>query len=143
MERTVFHTQLDSPWGPLFLAGTEIGVSNCTFLPDHGIADIPTQLAKKNHETMVKKAVGPLGPAIDLLKCYFSGEAELDRYPLDLQGSPFALSVWSALRKIPLGKVATYGEIAARIGKPRGARAVGQACGKNPVMLFVPFLQTF
>jgi O-6-methylguanine DNA methyltransferase len=138
MQGTIYYTQLDSPWGPLFLAGTEQGVCNCAFLPDHTLADIPAQLAKKNHETMIKEAVGPLGPAIELLKCYFSGEAELDRYPLDLQGSPFALRVWSTLRKIPLGKVATYGEIAARIGKPRGARAVGQACGRNPVILFVP-----
>jgi O-6-methylguanine DNA methyltransferase len=138
MQRSIYYTHLDSPWGRLFLAGTEIGVCNCTFLPDNTIADIPAHLAKKNRESVIREAVGPLGPAMDLLKYYFSGEADLVRYPLDLQGSPFALRVWSALRKIPLGKVATYGEIAARIGKPRGARAVGQACGKNPVILFVP-----
>jgi len=79
-----------------------------------------------------------LGPAIDLLKSYFSSKAELNRYPLDIQGSPFQIRVWSALREIPLGEVATYGEIAGQVGKPRGARAVGQACGSNPVVLFVP-----
>jgi methylated-DNA-[protein]-cysteine S-methyltransferase len=72
------------------------------------------------------------------LKYYFSGEAGLNRYPVDIQGSPFRLRTWAELRKIPLGKVATYGEIAAKIGKPRGARAIGQACGSNPVVLFIP-----
>jgi len=138
MQRTIYYARLDSPWGPLFLAGTEKGVCNCTFMRDQDITDILTQVEKRNHDALVKGAVGPLGPAIDLLKRYFSSEAELNHYPLDIQGSPFRLRVWSALRKIPLGKVATYGEIAAKIGKLRGGRAIGQACGSNPVVLFVP-----
>ena len=138
MERTIYYARLDSPWGPLFLAGTEKGICNCTFMRNQGITDILTLVAKTNHDGLFKGAVGPLGPAIDLLKRYFSNKAELNHYPLDIQGSPFRLRVWSALRKIPLGKVATYGEIAAKIGKPRGGRAIGQACGSNPVVLFVP-----
>ena len=69
---------------------------------------------------------------------YFGGEPENLNHPLDLQGSQFHLEVWATLRQIPAGKVATYGEIAGRIGRPQGARAVGQACGRNPVVLFVP-----
>jgi methylated-DNA-[protein]-cysteine S-methyltransferase len=105
---------------------------------DQGINDILNQVAKRSSDDLVKGAVGPLGPAIDLLKGYFSREGGLNHYPLDIQGSPFRLRVWSALRKISLGKIATYGEIAAKIGNPRGARAIGQACGSNPVVLFVP-----
>ena len=51
---------------------------------------------------------------------------------------PFIHEVWDHLRKIPWGHALTYGELAAALGNPRGSRAVGQACGKNPLLLIVP-----
>src|SRR6266849_2772139 len=59
-------------------------------------------------------------------------------FALDLQGSPFELKVWQALREIPAGTTATYGEIAARIGSPREARDVGEACAANKLAVVVP-----
>ena len=93
---------------------------------------------REKPEHVVQENAQPLVPAITALEHYFSGETKALRHGLDLQGTPFQLMVWSALRKIPLGKVATYGEIASAIGRPRAARAVGQACGNNNVVLFVP-----
>jgi O-6-methylguanine DNA methyltransferase len=58
--------------------------------------------------------------------------------PLDLAGTAFQKSVWNALRKISLGKTKSYGEIAAAIGRPQAVRAVGGACGANPVPVLVP-----
>ena len=58
--------------------------------------------------------------------------------PLDLAGTEFQKSVWNALRKISLGKTKSYGEIAQAIGRPRAIRAVGGACGANPVPVLVP-----
>jgi O-6-methylguanine DNA methyltransferase len=58
--------------------------------------------------------------------------------PLDLRGTPFQRAVWAALRRIPPGRTATYGEVAARIGRPGAARAVARACAANPVALLVP-----
>jgi O-6-methylguanine DNA methyltransferase len=58
--------------------------------------------------------------------------------PLDLAGTDFQKSVWNALRKISSGKTKSYGEIAAAIGKPKAVRAVGGACGANPVPVLVP-----
>jgi len=58
--------------------------------------------------------------------------------PLDLQGTPFQQQVWAALRDIPPGETTTYGEIARRIGRPQAVRAVGAACGANPVAIAVP-----
>lgn len=59
--------------------------------------------------------------------------------PLDLScGTPFQQSVWEALREIPLGETRSYGEIARGIGRPGAERAVGRACGANPVPLLVP-----
>jgi O-6-methylguanine DNA methyltransferase len=52
--------------------------------------------------------------------------------------TPFTVRVWRALAAIPPGKVLEYGEIAARIGRPGGSRAVGRACGANPLPLFIP-----
>jgi len=58
--------------------------------------------------------------------------------PLDMAGTAFQKSVWNALRKISLGKTKSYGEIAQAVGRPKAVRAVGGACGKNPVPVLVP-----
>jgi AraC family transcriptional regulator of adaptative response/methylated-DNA-[protein]-cysteine methyltransferase len=58
--------------------------------------------------------------------------------PLDVQGTAFQAQVWRALREIPPGRTASYGEIAAVLGRPRAVRAVAQACARNPVGLVVP-----
>ena len=57
---------------------------------------------------------------------------------LDLQGSEFELTVWQALREIPTGTTTTYGELASRLGMPRAAREVGEACAANRLAVIVP-----
>ena len=137
MSKTVYYTHLTSPWGPLFLAGTDKGICSCQFLRGKDISSLISQLRQKA-EHVVQENAQPLVPAITALEHYFSDETKPLSHALDLQGTPFQLMVWSALRDIPPGKVATYGEIAAEIGRPRAARAVGQACGSNNAVLFVP-----
>jgi len=138
MAKIIYHTHLPSPWGPLFLAGTEESVCSCEFINGKDIIKLLSRLQKLNHHALIKEGPQPLASAVACLNRYFAGEPENLNQPLDLQGSRFQMQVWSTLRQIPAGKVATYGDIAARIGRPRGARAVGQACGSNPVVLFVP-----
>ena len=58
--------------------------------------------------------------------------------PLDIQGTAFQARVWRALQKIPLGKTASYSEIAATLGQPNAVRAVAQACAANKLALLVP-----
>lgn len=58
--------------------------------------------------------------------------------PLDVRGTAFQQCVWQALQEIPAGHTATYGEIAARIGRRKAVRAVGAACGANPVAVAIP-----
>ncbi len=59
--------------------------------------------------------------------------------PLDLsRGTVFQKSVWAEMQRIPFGKTTTYGAIASAVGKPAAARAVGAACGANPVPLLIP-----
>ena len=61
-----------------------------------------------------------------------------EKTPIHLVGTDFQHRVWSALLDIPAGDTLTYGELAAKLGKPSAARAVGTALGKNPVPLIVP-----
>ena len=58
--------------------------------------------------------------------------------PLNLCGTPFQLSVWAALQKIPYGETRSYTEIAKTIGRAHAVRAVAQACKQNPIALIVP-----
>ncbi|MEK6852183.1 MAG: methylated-DNA--[protein]-cysteine S-methyltransferase [Candidatus Thermoplasmatota archaeon] len=74
------------------------------------------------------------------LRRYLTGEAvTFSRYDVDYESyTPFERSVLEATREIPWGETRTYGEIAAAIGKPGAARAVGQALGKNRTCIVVP-----
>jgi O-6-methylguanine DNA methyltransferase len=72
------------------------------------------------------------------LKHILAGRQPKNLPPLDLAGTEFQKSVWNALRKISTGKTKSYGEIARAIGKPKAVRAVGGACGANPVPVLVP-----
>ena len=76
--------------------------------------------------------------AFQELDDYFTGSRQAFSIPLAPVGTPFQLSVWRALSAIPYGQTATYGEIARRIGRPGASRAVGMACNRNPVAVFVP-----
>jgi O-6-methylguanine DNA methyltransferase len=72
------------------------------------------------------------------LKSILAGRGPKEFPPLDLTGTAFQKSVWKQMRKIPLGKTKSYGEIASAIGNPKAVRAVGGACGANPVPVLVP-----
>lgn len=64
---------------------------------------------------------------------------EVDRdLPLDIRGTAFQQQVWQALKKIPYGETRTYKNIADELNKPKATRAVGNACGTNPVALIIP-----
>ena len=69
---------------------------------------------------------------------YLSGKRKKFDLPLKITGTDFQKKVYSALLDIPYGETASYGEIAARTGNPKAARAVGGACNKNPLLLVVP-----
>ena len=73
------------------------------------------------------------------IMAYLQGRARSFDVPLDLEGQPgFRVKVWKVLQSIPYGRVRSYGWVARKVGKPRAARAIGGACGANPVPLLVP-----
>jgi methylated-DNA-[protein]-cysteine S-methyltransferase len=73
------------------------------------------------------------------LRAYLAGNIRRMTVPVDMSGGTvFDQKVWRALARIPYGQVRTYSALAAAIGRPKAARAVGGACGRNPVPLLVP-----
>ena len=86
----------------------------------------------------LRTARNPAGVS-ERVRSYFAGSLDaLDSIEIDMHGSPFQKRVWHALRRVPRGKTASYGEIATRIGEPRAVRAVGMANARNPIVLVVP-----
>jgi methylated-DNA-[protein]-cysteine S-methyltransferase len=69
---------------------------------------------------------------------YFAGERTDFDVPMELDGTDFQREVWAELSRIPYGKTISYGELARRVGRPNGPRAVGQANGRNPIPVIVP-----
>jgi methylated-DNA-[protein]-cysteine S-methyltransferase len=69
---------------------------------------------------------------------YLAGKRKEFAVPLALNGTEFASKVWKEMSAIPYGEVRTYGELAKAIGRPGAARAVGQACNRNPIPIIVP-----
>ncbi len=79
-----------------------------------------------------------LRAAAEQLDEYFHGVRTRFELPLRLEGTPFQIAAWSALLEIPYGQTWSYSALAAWIGHPRAARAVGAANGQNPISILVP-----
>ena len=88
----------------------------------------------------IRRATSILERTLREIEAYFRGDLRSFKVPLDLegQGTPFEMAVWKALQRIPHGATESYGQIAREIGRPGAARAVGRACGRNPVPILVP-----
>ena len=127
---------VDSPLGRLLVGATEHGVSSVCL----GDADRKLESALRDEypAAHIERGGPHLRGYIEKILAYLRGkEPHLD-LPVDIQTTAFRRKVWEALRAIPYGQTRSYGEIAATIGEPRAARAVGQACGANPVALVIP-----
>jgi AraC family transcriptional regulator, regulatory protein of adaptative response / methylated-DNA-[protein]-cysteine methyltransferase len=125
-----------SPFGQCLLAVTERGVCGLTFLTD-GLAPAVADLAQHWPRARLIPSPRVTRPIIErIFPQQRAGQAQtLD---LVIPGTNFQIKVWEALLRIPAGAVSTYGDIAAAIGVPRAARAVGTAIGNNPVAYLIP-----
>lgn len=123
------YREIDSPIGPLLLAGDD-GALRSLRLPNHGRAALPDPgWEPRDHA---------FGEHKRQLDAYFGRRLHAFELPLEFEGTPFQLDVWSALRRIPYGHTVAYADIAAMIGRPRAVRAVGLANGANPIPVIVP-----
>jgi methylated-DNA-[protein]-cysteine S-methyltransferase len=120
---TLYHT-IDSPIGELLLAGDGRALTGVHMngVPGSGWKRDPRALSEPTAQ----------------LEAYFAGELREFDLPLAPQGTPFQQEVWSALREIPYGGTISYAELAAAVGRPHAARAVGAAGGRNPIAVVIP-----
>ena len=126
---TYWH-EIDSPVGPLLLAGTAQALSRVHFQAG------PHRLRPANDW---QHAAAPFAQVQAQLLEYFCGARRTFELPLAPIGTPFQLSVWQALVAIPYGETLSYAGLAQRLGlSGRGARAVGLANGANPLPIVVP-----
>jgi methylated-DNA-[protein]-cysteine S-methyltransferase len=125
----MLYSYLDSPLGALLVARDDVGLT-------------ALYLSTGRHQFVVPTGWDRDDDAFDdartQLDEYFAGQRTEFDLPLHLLGTPFQQRVWAALREIPYGQTASYGQTAAAIGAPTASRAVGLANGQNPVSIVVP-----
>lgn len=126
---TTYYRTVDSPIGPLTLAGQDDVLTNL-------------RMEDQTHDPSGRDGWVPdehaFPKVVDQLEAYFAGELTEFDVALDMRGTPFQLRVWSALLEIPYGETWSYGQVAKSIGQPTASRAVGMANGRNPVAIIVP-----
>lgn len=122
----MFRVAVDSPVGPWVVEGDDRAVTH-VYLP-HDVAATTSGRAS----VVVTSAAAQLAE-------YFNGSRRRFRVRLaDVAATDFARDVWRALGDIPFGAVSTYAQVAAAVGRPLAARAVGNALNANPYAAFVP-----
>jgi methylated-DNA-[protein]-cysteine S-methyltransferase len=128
----VAYDMADSPVGELLLATTERGLCRISYSSDLD------ELAR-DFGARVLRLPRRLDPVRRELDEYFEGDRHDFDLPTDLSPLPaFQRTVLEELARVPFGEVTTYGALAARIGSPRAARAVGGALNRNPVPIVLP-----
>jgi AraC family transcriptional regulator, regulatory protein of adaptative response / methylated-DNA-[protein]-cysteine methyltransferase len=133
---TITFTVTDSPLGALLVAVTERGLCKVDLADDAIAAE--WALSNEFHRAAIRRDDDALAPIVAEVLARIDGRKPARELPLDVRGTAFQRRVWEELQRIPLGETRTYGEIAAAIDAPRASRAVGSACGANPVPVVVP-----
>jgi len=117
------------------LVGTPLGIMSVVTNDDGFVTQIyygVKEESKKSVETDTAKMVATQ------FEQYFKGERKTFDFPVKFAGTEFSVAVWEEICKVPYGETATYRDIAERIDRPKACRAVGNACNKNPIMIFIP-----
>ena len=115
----------DSPIGRLLLAQDDRGICQI------GRMNPEDETPEAQPSSVLEQAACELGE-------YFAGKRRVFSFPLSIQGTAFEKQVWQALLDIPYGETLSYGKLALQLGMPKGARAVGSACSRNPLLIAVP-----
>jgi len=137
---TLHYTLVPSAVGPLSALVTPKGLCGLEFDRRDRQAMLRGRISKWFPSSQVVDSGSPLLERVKTwLEHYFAGRfQQLEPLPFDLRGTDFERQVWDLLLEIPLGSTMTYGELARKLNRPNGARAVGLAVGRNPVGIIVP-----
>jgi len=129
MTETTCFTEFKSPLGLLLLASRAGALTGLYF---EGHKPHPRR------DGIWRRDDGPFKTAREQLEAYFAGDLVEFELRTALEGTDFQKSVWSSLRRIPLGKTDTYSQVAKRVKRPTAVRAVGAAIGRNPISIVLP-----
>ncbi|WP_251862890.1 methylated-DNA--[protein]-cysteine S-methyltransferase [Achromobacter sp. Marseille-Q4962] len=124
------YCDIDTPLGAMRLVASEAGLRGAWF------NDQPLLPSPEGWTLDASHAV--LAQAARELEAWFAGRRREFSVALDPVGTPFQQQVWRALCELPFGALASYGELARAVGRPKGAQAVGGAVGRNPVSIIIP-----
>jgi methylated-DNA-[protein]-cysteine S-methyltransferase len=122
---------VESPVGELFLAATERGLCRISYRQE----GMEETLARTYGPRVLR---APLDEVRRELDEYFAGTRRAFDLPLDLRVAPFHADVLGELARVPYGRTETYGSLAAKVGRPRAARAVGTVMNRNPIPIVLP-----
>jgi AraC family transcriptional regulator of adaptative response/methylated-DNA-[protein]-cysteine methyltransferase len=128
----------DSPLGIVLLAATPRGLCSlrlCVIKPPNAHLD---ELRTEFPAATFTESASAVQKYADQLLAYLEQRAADFHPDVDVHGTAFQREVWAELRRIPAGEIATYSEIAERIGKPRAVRAVASACASNRIAIAIP-----
>lgn len=126
---TTHYAITDSPIGELLVLGDSDSVHGLLM---NGDGDFDQRKLELTQDQQL------FADTIAQLEEYFAGDRNHFDLPLEPEGTEFQRSVWTALTEIPYGETRSYGEIAAEVGRPKAARAVGMANNRNPIAVIVP-----
>lgn len=133
----VVYAIVDSPLGRILVAATKAGVCFVSLGDDDERLVAALQQEFPAAQSIIRDDER-VAPSLRALIAYLEGETPHVDLPLDVRATAFQRRVWQELIAIPYGETRTYSDIAARIGLPRGQRAVARACATNPVPMIVP-----
>jgi AraC family transcriptional regulator of adaptative response/methylated-DNA-[protein]-cysteine methyltransferase len=118
--------------GPLLVAATERGICRVAFEADDSV------LREHFPNARIEKGGAALDALLAQAVAYVTTPGRAMTLPLDVRGTAFQQAVWRELSRIPPGETLSYAALAARAGTPKAVRAVGSACGANPVAVLIP-----
>lgn len=124
----------ESPFGNIIVAATPKGICHMAFYEDQpaALANLQAKFPAARYQQMLDMQQQ------NALYIFSHDWSKLSQVKLHLKGTEFQLKVWEALLKIPMGKLATYGNLAKQLQNPNASRAVGTAIGDNPVAFLIP-----
>ncbi len=126
----------DCSMGQVLVAATERGV--CALYLHDDASQLISELEAEFPRATIVEDGAALRPWLEIVARHADGTTPALELPLDIRATAFQRRVWEALRSIPRGETRTYTAIAEAIGEAGSARAVGQACARNPVSLAIP-----
>lgn len=133
---TIRWTTAASPLGRMLVAATDRGL--CAVLFADTDSDAERELRSRFARATLERDDFGLGEAVQFVLAQITENDGAVELPFDVRATSFQHRVWQALRAIPRGETRSYGEIAKSIGAPKAVRAVGAACGANPLAVVVP-----